>query len=197
MRTLNNVIVEADNEYNNTYEMASGHSLIINISVDSVSNINRIAKVKASPEGTILEEGDLVIVHHNILRIKNSVRGEYEKSDFYIKDNLYYVPLDQVYMYKRGDADWQSLDPYCFVKPIQITEKKQNGLFLTTNTDTLGYKGNVENRGIMKYCNKELESYGVKVGDEIVFSRDSEYEFEIDGEIYYRIKSNNILATVE
>ena len=33
----------------------------------------------------------------------------------------------------------------------------------------------------MKFINNQLEKLGVKVGDEISFTPDSEYEFNVDG----------------
>ena len=44
----------------------------------------------------------------------------------------------------------------------------------------------------MKYPNDYLVSQGVKAGDHVVFSPDSEYEFNIDGEKLYRIHDHQI-----
>jgi len=46
--------------------------------------------------------------------------------------------------------------------------------------------------GIVKYINQELLDLGVKVGDEISFQPESEYEFTIEGEKLYRMFTNNI-----
>tara|TARA_B100000575_G_C22515824_1_gene335120 strand:- start:249 stop:470 length:222 start_codon:yes stop_codon:yes gene_type:complete len=46
--------------------------------------------------------------------------------------------------------------------------------------------------GTIKYINKELEDMGVKVGDEISFTPESEYEFYVEGEKLYRMFTNNI-----
>ena len=44
----------------------------------------------------------------------------------------------------------------------------------------------------MKFINNQLEKLGVKVGDEISFTPDSEYEFNVDGEKLYRMYTENI-----
>ena len=46
--------------------------------------------------------------------------------------------------------------------------------------------------GRMKFINNQLEKLGVKVGDEISFTPDSEYEFNVDGEKLYRMYTENI-----
>ena len=44
----------------------------------------------------------------------------------------------------------------------------------------------------IKYPNQELINHGVKVGDEVAFQPDSEYEFTVDGVLLYRIMSKFI-----
>ena len=46
--------------------------------------------------------------------------------------------------------------------------------------------------GIMKYPNEYLISQGVNAGDTVVFSPDSEYEFNVDGEKLYRMYDHQI-----
>ncbi len=48
----------------------------------------------------------------------------------------------------------------------------------------------------MKYINQELIDLGVKEGDEVSFTPDSEYEFYVDGEKLYRMFTNNITMIV-
>ena len=48
------------------------------------------------------------------------------------------------------------------------------------------------NTGYIVYGNKHLEKLGVKEGDKINFTKDSEYEFNIDGELLYRMRTLDI-----
>jgi co-chaperonin GroES (HSP10) len=50
--------------------------------------------------------------------------------------------------------------------------------------------------GIMKYPNEYLTSQGVKAGDSVVFSPDSEYEFNVDGEKLYRMYDHQITIKI-
>ena len=46
--------------------------------------------------------------------------------------------------------------------------------------------------GVVKYNNEELKKLGVKVGDEVSFTPESEYEFYVEDEKLYRMFTNNI-----
>ena len=187
--TINFVIVEIDDAYKNEIE-----GLVVNSTIESVAHINRIARVVEAPDFTILEEGDEVVVHHNMFRLRNGNRGKRIQSDYHIEGKRYFIPLTEVYMYKRGD-DWKAIRPFVFVKPIVYEDKKVNG-FTINSGESNSYKGREKLRGIIKHSNEELEAQGIKVGDEIVFSYYSEYEFNIDGETLYKMATKDILAVL-
>lgn len=190
MKSINYLIVELDEAYQNEIEVSTGDKVIINSTIENVSSINRVATVIDSPSFTILKKGDNVVVHHNIFRLRNDTSGNVVESNFYIGDNKYFIPLTEVFMYKRGDSDWLPISPFCFVQPIKKKEKE--GFDLNPVEDT--YKGNLIHRAVMKYPNQELLDQGVNKGDLIVFSKNSEYEFDIDGELYYKMRTKDILA---
>lgn len=190
MTTINYVIVEIDEAYNNEVD-----GIIVNSTIESVRHINRVARVIEAPSFTILKKGDAVIVHHNMFRLRNGLRGKRVQSDYHIEDNRYYIPLTLVFAYKRGDSDWKAIQPFTFVKPIRFEDKKVNN-FIVTGGDSNTHKGYKKLRGIVKYPNKDLESQGVSQGDEVIFSDYSEYEFNIDGELLYKMSTNDILAVL-
>ena len=73
---------------------------------------------------------------------------------------------------------------YCFVKPIKrlddlSTSKEQNHI------------------GILKYSNSSLDAVGLKPGELVIFTPNSEFEFIIEGERLYCMKSNDIAITHE
>lgn len=193
MDTLQYVIVESKQDYNNEVELA-GKKIVVNTTIESVSNINREATVISTPKGTILQEGDTVILHHNIMRRKNNTAGKEVRSNFYLKDNKYFVPLTEVFAYKRGEDSWKAIDPFCFVEPIKLEKKEVSGI-LIREEDQGGFKNRVNGEGILKYINKELEEVeGLSIGDRVVFTPFSEHEFEIDGQVLYKMKTSDILA---
>ena len=193
MRSINYIIVEVDSAYNNDKDIGNGINITVNTSIESVEHINRVAKVVKAPDFTMLEEGDEVIVHHNIFRLRNDQMGLEVESNYWIEDNKYFVPLTEVFMYRRGDSDWKALDPYCFVKPIEQEQPEQvQGIYVKDMEDN--YKGMVKNTGVMAYVNESLKSLGVSDGYTIAFSNYSEYEFTIDGELYYKMATKDIIG---
>ncbi len=193
--TLNCIIVEVDEAYVNYVNSSSGSKIYTSSTIESVESINRTAKVVDAPSFTILKSGDEVIIHHNIVRLRYGMQGSVIKSNYHYKDNLYYVPLTEVFMFKRGDSDWESLNPFCFIKPIKYENKVLSGLTIYDNTDN-SHKNKVKNIGEVKYLNSEMKSMGLKEGDRVIFSDYSEYEFNINGELYYKMSTKDILAKV-
>lgn len=185
MVTVNYIIVDIDEVYNNTKD-----GLIVSDSIENVSSINRVATVLAAPDFTVLKTGDKVLVHHNIFREKYTPQSQKIKSDFWIEGSKYFVPLTEVFMYKRT-GPWEALAPYCFVEPIK---QEQDALNFDINDNHKGYKRNV---GKLVYGNPSLVEKDIHVGDIITFSKDSEFEFEVEGTLLYKMSSKDILAVLE
>jgi hypothetical protein len=190
MATLNYLIVELDVAYNNEVDILENQSIIVNSTIESVSHISRKAKVVEAPNFVIIQEGDEVIVHHNIFRLRNDTKGNLAQSNYYLGDNKYFVPLTEVFMYKR-DSDWICLEPYVFIQPIPLREEET--LLLGIKEE---HKGMEHQKGLVAFNNKDLIDQGVKVGDEVAFSKNSEYEFDVDGKLYYKMKTRDILAVI-
>ena len=188
-------LVEVDNDYNNYIEMANGQKLKVNDSIDSVENVNRIGKLISAPKGTIVQPGDFILFHHNICRKSWGLKGKLRKSVFNVRGNIYYVPVTEIFMYRKPeDDDWRAIHPFTFVKPIEAKmEVLPNGLEVMEET----YKNMKDLVGTMWYPNKELEEMGVKRGDTIAFEEYSQHEFEINGEIYYKMRTSDVLGVYE
>ena len=166
MRSLYDFIVEPIGErYNNTKQIGD-KELIVNTEIFNHQYVNRKAKVLALPIliKTNIQVGDTVIVHHNVFRRWHNIRGEEKNSTSFIKENMYAISLDQIYLYKRG-VTWITPSKYCFVKPIKSIDK---------------FSSDVEQplMGIMKYNDNDIQ--GVNIGDLVGFTPDNEYEFIID-----------------
>lgn len=186
MITYNFIIVEVEEEYDNVR-----NNLVVNIDRDNASFITRKAKVISAPSFTCLQEGDEVICHHNIFRIKGAIKGNEIKSDFHMFDKTYRVPLTECFMYRRNGSDWVSLSPYCFVEPIKEETSSDNYLLSHQEHQNKTHKGYKKLTGILRYPCKELMSEKDAV---IIFSEYSEYEFIIDGKLYYKMSTKDILA---
>jgi len=165
-----------------TTKVVGDKTLIINTSIENAKDVNRIGVVESLPlnyEGNI-QIGDKVVLQHNIFRTYFDGQGKTRESDSYIKDNLFQALPEQIFLIFRGE-ETISVDGFVFIEPI-VEEKKWVGAV------------ELEHVGIVKYSNNILESQGVFVGDKIAFKKDSEYEFMINDQRLYRMRTRNILA---
>ena len=190
MEATNYVIVKLDNAYDNEkYLGDGGQSIIVNSTIESVEHINREATVLSAPNYTILKKGDKIIAHHNIFRKKRNYKGVLTESDYQIEESVYYIPLSEIFLYKPfSHKSWKAVDPYIFIEPITLDESSNFLLGIKKS-----YKGREHKIGKVTYLNKELEGKGLSVGDKVAFKKNSEYEFNIDGRLTYRMKTKDIL----
>ena len=181
--SLYDYIVEPIGERYNNVKQVNGKSLILNTKIETFNSVNKTAKVISIPKNYKLpiKVGDLVHIHHNVFRKFYNMKGKKQNSRSYFKDNLYFCSPDQIYMYERDNKRKAFLDR-CFVKPL-VSEK-------------LGEK-TISNLGVLKYSNKILKSLGVEVNDLVSFPNLRQWEFEVDNEILYCMKSKDILIKHE
>ena len=183
MNSIYNLIISTNNRYNNSVDV-DGNELIVNTEITERDAyfVNRIGTVVGTPLAiqTPLEKGDEVIVHHNVFRRWFDVRGNERNSGSYIDEDLYTVDLSQVYAYRKPEGEWMAAPGCCFVKPI---EGKLNEWDDSNELLQVGY---------IQYGSEHL---GLNRGDLIGFSPESEYEFNIEGELLYRIYLSEITWT--
>jgi len=179
MKSLYQFIVKPyKKRYDNTTNI-DDKELILNTSIEDHKFVSKKAVVVSTPAAfdTDVKVGDIVYVHHNIFRRYYDMKGKEKNSSTFFKDELYFCSVDQIYMYNN-----RCHLNYCFVKPIK-------------EINTLYTRKEKEYFGILKYSNSSLEAIGLKPGALIVFTPNSEFEFIIEGERLYCMKSNDIAVT--
>ena len=185
MRSLYDFIVEPiGDEYSNTVKVGD-KNLIVNTKIESFKFVNRLAKVIETPLAFNLgiEKGDTIVLHQNVFRTFYDMRGNKKKSRSWFKDSLYFCSVDQVYLYKNKNG-WHTVGNRCFIKPIK-------------SNDTLTLDKERELVGILRYGNKSLEALKINPGDLVGYTPDGEWEFLVEGERIYCMKSNDIVIKYE
>jgi len=176
-------IVEPYNgrRYDNIKEVG-GINLITSTSKEDHISSNRYAIVIETPikyTGPV-KAGDVLLVHHNVFKYYNDMRGRERSGKSFFKDDMFFIEDDQFFMYKQ-DGEWNSYSKYCMVKPIP---KENHYLKSHEEEEPL--------MGVIKYSNKELTSKGIVAGSKVSFQPNSEYEFMVDEEKLYRMFTSNI-----
>ena len=180
MKSVYNFVVKPKGErYNNTKKLDGGE-LILNTEIFNHQYVNREAEVISTPiiGDTDIKPGDTVIVHHNVFRRWNDVKGVERNSKSYFNEDTYFINHEQIFLYKQEDK-WIAPKGYCFVIPLKATDQ-----FNTESEKPL--------QGIVKYSDGTVE-----VGDLVGYRPSSEYEFVVDGERLFRVLSNFITIKYE
>lgn len=168
------------------YDNIKENGLIISTSQEDHTVTNRYGIVESVPmgyEGEI-KKGDTLLVHHNTFRKYYDMKGRERSGPAFVKDDIYVVDHSQFFLYK-SKGEWKAPNPYCFIRPVKneeikfgnINEEEIQELFLI---------------GEIAYINNQLLKLGLKVGDKISFTPESEYAFNVDGEKLYRMFTRNI-----
>jgi len=173
------IVKPVGDRYSNKIKIGS-NELILNSNIENHKFVNVIAEVLSTPLNlkTDVKPGDLLLVHHNVFRRFYDIRGNEKNSKSYFMDGKYFVALDQVFMHYKDS--WKSFNNRCFVKPLQ-------------SDNALDAKVRKKNYGVLVHGNKELKQLKVNEGDIVNYKNKREFEFLINNELLYCMKSNDIL----
>ena len=185
MNSLFDFIVEPYGQRYNNQVKVGDKSLIINTELENYKSVNNIGKIVSVPLAykTPIKPGDLVLIHHNVFRRFYDIRGNEKNSRAYFKNNMYFVQLDQVYLYKR-DNKWNAFGDRCFIAPLK-------------NNDEINTSLEQSLIGVLKYGNNALEVLGISEGDVVGYTPFGEYDFIVYDKRLYCMKSNDIVIKYE
>ena len=180
MKAVWDYVVKPKGERYNNIKKIGDKELILNSEISNHEFINREAIVKETPLGfeSEIKKGDTVIVHHNVFRRWYNQLGEEKNSSGFVNEDTYIVSPDQIFAYNNGDG-WKPLKGYCFIQPI----KEDNKLNPAEKEKPIG---------IVKFSDGTVEK-----GSLVGFRIRGQYEFLIDGQRLYRVKSNLITLKYE
>ena len=185
MRSLFDFVIQPlGGEYDNEVKIGD-KSLVLNTKIESFKAVNNLAVVIDTPKAykTPIKKGDIIVIHHNVFRTFYDMKGVRKKSRSWFKDNLYLCQIDQVYLYKR-DEEWKAFGDRCFIMPL----KDNNSLTLNKEQKLIG---------ILKIGNSSLEALKIIPGDLVGYTPYGEWEFIVDDQRLYCMKSNDIVIKYE
>ena len=180
MKSVYNFVVTPKGDRYNNKKKVGDSELILNTEIYNHQFVNRVAIVQSIPliGDTDIQPKDEVIVHHNVFRRWNDVKGIEKNSRSFFDEDTYLITQDQIFLYKRN-KEWKAPKGYCFIKPLK-------------KIDQFNIESEKPLQGIVKYSDGTVEE-----GDLVGFRPSSEYEFIVDGERLYRVLSNFITIKYE
>jgi hypothetical protein len=178
------IVKPVGERYDNEIKVDGGN-LVLNTKIESFKSVNNLAEVVAIPlaYSTDIKVGDFVIIHHNVFRRFYDIKGKQKNSRAFFMDKMYFCDIDQIYLYKR-DKKWMSFGDRCFIKPLK-------------NIDHLKLDKEQRLIGILKYGNSSLNALKINEGDLVGYTPNGEFEFVVEGQRLYCMKSNDIVIKYE
>tara|TARA_R100001443_G_scaffold61989_2_gene72004 strand:- start:1563 stop:2141 length:579 start_codon:yes stop_codon:yes gene_type:complete len=182
--------VHVEKTHEDTVEV-NGRELFLDTSYDELKHARQYGTVVGAPRALSMghkrdiKEGDKVYCHHFLVNEENRV-------NFLEQDNVYKIFFESIYARVR-DGELKMVSHWNFVK--QKVEDESN--YMTkSGIYTKPEAEDEELHGYVCHMNDELKSWGVKIGDEVIFSKNSEYDMQIEGEKLLRMRNFDILAIV-
>lgn len=183
-------LVRIPKRFKDTINVA-GKELYLDSRFDEFKNRINQGEVVAVPRkyDTGVAVGDTLYFHHHVVVDKGQkFQYEDEATDVYI---VYYNPQDvrnsQAIAYKHEDQvhelGWILLEPMEEHKE----EATASGLVLVS------YEEKPKKEGRVAFANGFFDENGVVVGDVVGFLKNRDYEIEIDGKNYWRMRHDDIV----
>lgn len=127
--------------------------------------------------------GDTLYFHHHVVL----------NSHYNLGDDLYFVPFhpkagrnNLANAYANGDT-FVPLGCWVFLEPMESSRKMTSAFFEIVQNDVQNDRGRVWG------VSEELEELGVTKGDVVYFSKNSDYEMEVDGKKLWRMTTDDLL----
>ena len=180
MKSVYGFLIKPIGERYNNKKKIGDKELILNTEIYNHQYINREAEILSVPKigETDIKVGDTVIVHHNVFRRWENIKGIEKNSKSFINEDLYVVNPDQIFLYKRKNK-WIAPKGYCFIQPIK-------------ETDEFSIETEKACRGVVLYSDGSVD-----VNSLVGFTPFSTYEFVVDNIRCYRVMSKFITIKYE
>ena len=197
MKPIRDIIVRVEKTHKQTIKTESGFELLLDENIKQVKDTIRHGEVVAVPDDMPwdVRVGDELYFHHGIVG-ETVLNDQPNLESQYLIDrekHMFTVPTDKYWPMAYAilrDEKFQALNGVCFVRPI-IHKKYSTDLYIPNNEEEL------KSIGEMVYSNDNLREQGVDDGTKVVFSKDSEYKFDINGETLYAMFDRWILGIYE
>ena len=124
MKSVYNFVVKPKGERYNNKKKVGDSELILNTDIYRHEFTNREAIVISTPiiGDTNIKPKDIVLVHHNVFRRWNDVKGTERNSRSYFNESTYLINYDQIFLYKTKNK-WIAPKGYCFVIPLKAIDQ--------------------------------------------------------------------------
>ena len=189
MKVLHEFIVRMPKKFKDTIKFGEVE-LFLDARFNEFANRISEAEIVATPVKfpTGAKEGDMLYFHHHVVLDK---RAEIDKELYRVKYDPEGGYGSQAYAYKDSEGIITVLPGWVFLIPDEAKEPtSETGIIISTQKE-------VKREGVIRFNTPELLEMGVKAGDTVGFSKESDYTMEVDGEKLWRMTPNDLLYVKE
>jgi co-chaperonin GroES (HSP10) len=189
MKVLHEFIVMMPKKFKDTIKFGEVE-LFLDARFNEFANRISEAEIVATPVKfpTGAKEGDTLYFHHHVVLDK---RAEIDKDLYRVKYDPEGGYGSQAYAYKDSEDNITVLTGWVFLIPDEGKEPtSESGIIISTQKE-------IKREGVVRFDTPELLEMGVKAGDTVGFSKESDYTMEVDGEKLWRMTPNDLLYVKE
>lgn len=187
MEVLNHFVVHIPKTLNDTITIG-GKEIYLENKYNPFEHRVMSAEVVFVPKryNTGVQPGDTLYFHHHVVLTPQF----FDETQQWYRVN--YDPFGgngcQAFAYKDKEGQIRTIEDWVILDPIYEEGLKSDIIEIITTEE-------VKNRkGIIKYDSRILEEYGLKKGDVVYFSKDADYEMEIEGDKVWRMLHDYLIA---
>lgn len=130
--------------------------------------------------------GDTLYFHHHVILTPQLF--DQEKQWYRVNYDPFGGNGCQAFAYKDNSGQIHAIEDWVILDPIYEKGLKSDVIEVFTTEE-------VKNRkGIIKYDSRILSDWGLKKGDVVYFSKDADYEMEIEGDKVWRMLHDYLIA---
>lgn len=188
MKSPNAFIIHLDKKWKDEI-IVGGQKMFLDSKFDEFGNRFMEAEIVSVPiiGNPGAQVGDILYFHHTVLMTPR----------FYLGDGKYLVPYvagggrnNLGHAYKNSEGI-HMIDQWVFLEPMESSQKMTSLLIEIVQNDVQNDRGRV-------FANSELLSgLGLNKGDVVYFSKNSDYEMEVDGQKVWRMMIDDLLYVEE
>lgn len=192
MKSLSSFIVRVDKVSKDTIKMKDGTELYLDSKFNEFEHRTTHGEVISVPAkyDTGVKPGDTLYFHHHVVTQKRQELGLELNDDKYI---VRYDPnellANQAIAFKsKKTGKIKSIGGWLLMDPIPEDDSNE----MVGSIEVVKLKKRLTSRAVFLDCNKPPKDYDLSPGDVVVFKKNTDYEIDIDGKTYIRMRPNEL-----
>ena len=193
MKTLDLFVVELDKQIKDTITTDGGLELYVDSKWNEFEHRVTEGPVVCAPlkHDTGVEPGDTLYFHHLVVLNEGQVLTGHEKH-FLVRYDAKHTINNQAIAYKSAKSGHiYTLAGWTLIQPIE------NEALSSEHIEIVELEQAPTTRGTVAFGGDYMEDVQVKPGDTVVFRDKMQYKINIDGQDYYRVRSEDLLYVEE